>query len=56
MLLFFVVLAVLILVICFVAGMAVYFAEDISAYLQAKTKELKAMTEVIRKEKESERT
>ena len=49
------VIAVLILVLCFVAGMAVYFAEDISEYLQAKTEELEAMTEVLRKEKEDER-
>ena len=52
MLLFCGVIAVLILVLCFVAGMAVYFAKDISAYLQAKTEELKAMTELLRKEKE----
>ena len=52
MLLFCGVIAALILIICFLAGMAVYFAEDISAYLQAKTDEIKAMTEILRKEKE----
>ena len=54
MLLFFGVIAVLILVICFAAGMAVLFSEEISAYLNAKTEELKAMTEVIRKEREED--
>ena len=51
MLLFCGVIAVLVLVLCFIAGMAVFFADDISAYLHAKTEELEAMTEILRKEK-----
>lgn len=54
MLLFCGVIAVLIIVICFIAGMAVRFEKDISAYLQAKTEELKAMTEILRKEREED--
>ena len=54
MLLFCGVIAVLILVVCFVAGMAVCFSEEISAYLKAKTDELKAMTEILRKEREED--
>ena len=52
MLLFCGVIAVLILLLGFVAGMAVFFADDISAYLRAKTEELETMTEMLRKEKE----
>ena len=55
MLLFCGVIAVLILLLGFFAGMAVFFADDISAYLRAKTEELEAMTEILRKEKEDER-
>ena len=55
MLLFCGVIAVLILLLSFIAGMAVFFADDISAYLRAKTEELEAMTEILRKEKEDER-
>ena len=51
MLLFCGVIAVLIIVICFIAGMAVRFEKDISAYLQAKTEELKAMTEILRSQR-----
>ena len=54
MLVLFGVIAALILIICFLAGMAVYFAEDISAYLQAKTDELLAMTDLINMAKEKD--
>ena len=55
MLLFCGVIALLILLLGFVACMAIFFADDISAYFHAKTEELEAMTEILRKEKDNER-
>lgn len=43
----------IILTICSVAGSLVFFfAPDLSAYLKAKTEELQAKTELLRKEKQ----
>ncbi len=48
------VVAVLLIAMFTVITLAVLFSEEISAYLKAKTEELKAMTEILRKEREED--
>ena len=54
MLVLFGVIAVIIVVLGFIGVMAVYFSDDIMAYLQAKTDELHAMTDLINMAKEKD--
>ena len=54
MLVLFGVLAVIVIVLGFIGVMAVYFSDDIMAYLQAKTDELHAMTDLINMAKEKD--
>ena len=46
------VVAVLLIAAFTVSFLAVLFSDEISAYLKAKTEELKAMTEIIREDRE----
>ena len=54
MLVLFGVLAVIVIVLGFIGVMAVYFSDGIMAYLEAKTDELHAMTDLINMAKEKD--
>ena len=49
------VFGIVVAMFCFLSFLAVWFSDDIIAYLQAKTEELKAQTELLRKETETNR-
>ena len=47
------VVALVIITLFIVAALALYFSDELREYLAAKTKELRALTELIKKEKEN---
>ena len=49
------VFGIVVAMFCFLSFLVVWFSDDIIAYLQAKTEELKAQAELLRKEAEANR-